>query len=111
MERVRVRDLIQRCGPHYKLILVGDALMAPYELLMRGGSGLGEDRDIEGLAWLQLLAEHFRRSVWLNPEPPQYWKGTTIEPISTVFPMHALTLEGLGEAVAGLIRGLGKRAS
>ena len=48
---VKVRDLLHETGPHYKLIMVGDALMAPYELLAAGGSlDLGDDRGIEGLA-------------------------------------------------------------
>ena len=110
-ERIRVNDLIAECGKHYKLIVVGDALMAPYELLMRGGSlDLGEESEREGLAWLSHLREHYPRSAWLNPEPQRYWKGTTIEPVSSVFPMFQLTLEGLGEAVASLTRGAGRQA-
>jgi uncharacterized protein with von Willebrand factor type A (vWA) domain len=107
---VGVRDLLHECGKHYKLILVGDALMAPYELLSAGGAidpALG-DR-MEGIRWLQLLADSFERSAWLNPEPPQYWSGNTIEYVRQVFPMFPLTIEGLGEAVAHLVRGKGAR--
>src|SRR6185295_14977899 len=32
-----VPDLLHACGPEYKLIVVGDALMSPYELLRQGG--------------------------------------------------------------------------
>ncbi len=104
-ERVRVRDVLAECGKHYKLIVVGDALMAPYELLMTGGSlDLADDAGTEGIAWLQRLAEHFPQAAWLNPEPPQYWRGNTIEVVARVFPMFPLTLEGLGEAVARLTR-------
>ncbi|MGE0707496.1 MAG: VWA domain-containing protein [Planctomycetota bacterium] len=111
MERVRLHEVLAECGRHYKLIVVGDALMAPYELLMRGGAlDLGAHAETEGIAWLRLLAEHFDRVAWLNPEPPRAWPGTTIEVISQVFPMFQLTLEGLGEAVAHLTRGKGKRA-
>lgn len=103
---VRVRDLIHECGPHYKLIMVGDALMAPYELLHAGGSlDLGEDNGTEGIGWLMMLQSHFDRSVWLNPEPPQYWHGNTIEYVRQVYEMRPLTLEGLGDAVTHLIRG------
>lgn len=107
MERVRVQDVLAECNKNYKLIVVGDALMAPYELMMSGGSlELGDDRSLEGINWLQRLVEHFPRSVWLNPEPPQYWRGNTIEAIGQVFPMFPLTLEGLGESVGRLTRGL-----
>ncbi|MFW5877058.1 MAG: vWA domain-containing protein [Myxococcota bacterium] len=105
-EPIRVRDLLHECGPHYKLIMVGDALMAPYELLATGGAlDFGEENRIEGIGWLVMLAEHFDRSVWLNPEPPKYWHGNTIEYVRQVFEMKPLTLEGLGEAVDHLRRG------
>ncbi|RMG08004.1 MAG: VWA domain-containing protein, partial [Planctomycetota bacterium] len=108
-ERVRVRDVLAQCGRHYKLIIVGDALMAPYELLQHGGSpDLGDDRGREGISWLQLLAEHFDRAVWLNPEPPRFWRGNTIETIGEIFPMFPLTLDGLGEAIEHLTRGKGR---
>jgi uncharacterized protein len=107
---VRVRDLMHECGPHYKLIMVGDALMAPYELLATGGSlELGEDNRIEGIGWLIMLSQHFDRTVWLNPEPQKYWHGNTIEYVRQAFEMKPLTLEGLGEAVNHLRRG-GRRA-
>jgi uncharacterized protein with von Willebrand factor type A (vWA) domain len=59
---------------------------------------------MSGLAWLQSLADHFPRSVWLNPEPPRYWEIGTCDAIRRVFPMHQLTLDGLGEAVRQLSR-------
>lgn len=104
-EPVRVRDLLNDCGRHYKLIMVGDALMAPYELLQAGGSlDLGEDNGVEGIVWLMMLQSHFDRAVWLNPEPQQYWFGNTIEYVRNVFEMCPLTLEGLGDAVTHLIK-------
>ena len=103
---VRVRDLLADCGPHYKLILVGDALMAPYELLQAGGAlDLGEDNGVEGIVWLMMLQDHFERSCWLNPEPEKYWNGNTIEHVRKVYEMFPLTLEGLGEAVGHLTKG------
>jgi hypothetical protein len=103
---IRVRDLLGDCGPHYKLIVVGDALMAPYELLQPGGSlDLGEDNGIEGIVWLMMLEDHFERTCWLNPEPERYWHGNTIEYVRRVFDMFPLTLEGLGRAVTHLTKG------
>ena len=103
---VRIRDLMHECGRHYKLILVGDALMAPYELFAAGGSlDLGDDRGTEGIRWLMMLADHFDRAAWLNPEPERYWSGNTIEQVRKVFEMYPLTLRGLGEAVSHLAKG------
>lgn len=105
---IRVRDLLHECGPHHKLIVVGDALMAPYELFSPGGfrddAARGDDT-IEGIVWLTMLREHFHRSVWLNPEPPRFWRGNTIEAVARVYPMYALTLDGLGRAMHQLARG------
>jgi hypothetical protein len=98
--------VINECGPHYKLVFVGDALMAPYELL--GTSGYGEEDRVAGIQWLSLLRNHFERAVWLNPEPPHTWRGNTIEAIASVVPMFPLTLEGLGEAVHELVKGRGQ---
>lgn len=106
-EAVGVHDLMAECGPHHKLIVVGDALMAPYELLQKGAAASGEL--LPGLAWLQRLTQHFERCAWLNPEPPTSWRGTTIEVISGVFPMFPLTLQGLGEAIGHLTRGKSAR--
>ena len=104
-EPVRVRDLIHECGSHYKLVLVGDALMAPYELLAAGGSqDLGDDRGIQGIAWLMMLRDHFDRSIWLNPEPQKYWTGNTIDYVREVFDMYPLTAKGLGDGIQHLIK-------
>ncbi len=87
----------------YKLIVVGDALMAPWELMSGSGWG-GDEESVEGVAWLMKLAEHYPSSAWLNPEQPSQWWQTTIDVVRRVFPMYPLTLEGLGDAVHSLVR-------
>jgi uncharacterized protein with von Willebrand factor type A (vWA) domain len=107
LEPVTLRDVMAECNPTTKLVMVGDALMAPYELL--GSSGFtGDEGRVPGLEWLRQLKDHFHRAVWLNPESWRSYRGTTIDPIAQIFPMFDLTLEGLGEAVTELLRG-GKR--
>ena len=108
---IALDDLMAECGKHYKLILVGDALMAPYELLSRGGAiSLYAPEEAEGIVHLMKLAEHFQKSAWLNPEPRQNWYGTA-QTIRRVFEMFPLTLEGLGEAVMHLTRGITARGA
>jgi uncharacterized protein with von Willebrand factor type A (vWA) domain len=102
---VKVTDLVADCGKHYKLVMVGDALMAPWELLGAPSYGGDSEKSPPGVAWLLYLREHFERSVWLTPEPPTSWGGSTIETIRSIFPMFQLTLDGLSEAVAELVRG------
>lgn len=100
---IPVQDVLRQCGPHYKLILVGDALMAPYELMASSPDEPGS-APRAGIHWLQTLREHFPHSVWINPELPRDWKGNTIELIGKVFPMFHLSVDGLSEAVVELTR-------
>jgi uncharacterized protein with von Willebrand factor type A (vWA) domain len=116
---VPVADLLAGSDRDEKLVLVGDALMHPGELvdpvarsesaplhLGPGGSTyLYAQARASGLEWLRRLAHHFRSAAWLNPEPDRFWAGTTIEVIASVFPMYALTLDGLAQAVRYLVRG------
>lgn len=108
-EPVWVQDLLHECGSHYKLIIVGDALMAPYELMRQGGAiSLNDNNALPGIAWLMMLQQHFKSSVWLNPEPPNYWEGNTISTVRQVFEMYPLTLEGLTQSMQYLSRGRGR---
>lgn len=106
---VRIEDLLHELGPEWKLVVVGDAAMHPAELL---GSGDYEyyatgqaGEPTTGHKILGKLADHFKRSVWLNPDPPNYWRGGTAEEIGKVFSMFQLTLDGLSEAVHHLSKG------
>lgn len=106
---VRVADVLHELGPEWKLVVVGDAAMHPAELLGAGDyeyyatGQAGEPTT--GHKVLSKLADHFRRTAWLNPDPPSYWRGGTAEEIAKIFPMYQLTLEGLGDAVKHLSKG------
>jgi uncharacterized protein with von Willebrand factor type A (vWA) domain len=108
-EPVRVDDLLHDLGAEWKLVVVGDAAMHPAELL---GSGDYEyyatgqaGQPTSGHKMLTKLGDHFRRAAWLNPDPPNYWRGGTAEEIAKIFPMFQLTLEGLGDAIRHLSKG------
>jgi uncharacterized protein with von Willebrand factor type A (vWA) domain len=101
-----VADLLAASDRDEKLVVVGDAAMHPAELVEAGGSLYFYTRNpTPGLEWMRRLAEHFRRSAWLNPEPEEYWRQTTVRLLGQVFPMFPLTLAGLDRAVRHLIRG------
>jgi uncharacterized protein with von Willebrand factor type A (vWA) domain len=113
-EPLRVQDVLDQVTSEWKLVMVGDAAMHPAELLGAGdweyytSRGNGEG-GMPGVKWMMLLSEHFRRVAWLNPDPPSYWRNGTAEMLSKIFPMFALTLDGLGEAVAHLSKGNPRR--
>jgi uncharacterized protein len=101
-----VADLLATSDRDEKLVIVGDALMHPAELLDPGGSlYLYSQQRASGIEWLRRLAAHFRSAAWLNPEPERFWSGTTIEVIASVFGMWPLTLDGLAHSVRYLVRG------
>ena len=100
-----VSDLLRRFPSHYKLIMIGDAFMAEYELGMRSPLSPGDRSGISGIEWLHMLAHHYPQSVWLNPENASRWRGTTIEQIGTVFDMYPMTIDGITDAMARLNRG------
>ena len=96
-------DFLNETKKETRLVIVGDAHMAPYELLARYGAiDYYERNEQAGLSWLQRLANHFHSSVWLNPIPSRYWGHPTISSISEVFSMFELTLDGLDDAIASL---------
>jgi uncharacterized protein with von Willebrand factor type A (vWA) domain len=102
-------DLLHDLGPEWKLVMVGDAAMHPAELLGAGDYeyyATGHHGPPQtGMKWLTKLADHFRRFAWLNPDPPNYWRGGTAEQIGRVFPMFPLTLDGLSDAITQLSKG------
>lgn len=103
---ILVEDLIAKSDKDERLVVVGDALMHPAELLSSGGAIYYYHNNANaGIDWLRRLTDHFKRTAWLNPEPSTYWANTTIEAINDVFPMWELTIDGLNEAVRHLVRG------
>jgi len=99
-----VEHLLKDTDPDYKVILIGDAWMAPSELNSVYGAIYYYERNRKpGIMRLKQIADHFDHCVWLNPEPRTYWNEPTIAMIRKVFPMFELTIEGLQQAVKKLI--------
>lgn len=96
-----VNDLA-RLDPETRFIVVGDASMAPYELMATDGSIHLEDRTSQqSFRRLEYIAETFPKSIWLNPKLEGEWVYTrTINMIREIFPMFELTLDGLEKAVS-----------
>jgi uncharacterized protein with von Willebrand factor type A (vWA) domain len=69
---VSTHEVLRTYGPDYKLVLVGDAAMSPYEIVQPGGS-VEHWNEEPGSAWMGRLLGHFRRSAWLNPMPEAAW--------------------------------------
>jgi uncharacterized protein len=104
-ERYATHDLLNKYGRDYKLIIVGDATMSPYEILQPGGS-VDHWNEETGQVWLARLTDLYRRAVWINPTPEEHWPWTQSVKIThelmedRMFPM---TVSGLDGAMKSLL--------
>lgn len=104
--RMSTYDLMHTYGRDYRVIFVGDASMAPYELMSNGGS-VEYMNDEAGAVWLQRMRRHFSKCAWLNPEDDAYWTYTqTIAAIKQIFEdkMYPMTLKGIEDMTRYLAR-------
>ena len=107
-ERIATADVLRRYNADYKVIFVGDAAMAPYEITDIGGaiddfSGTTE----AGRNWLRRFMAHFRKVAWLNPTPRAHWDYTLSNQLIRELVdgrMYALTTDGLTEATRWLAK-------
>jgi hypothetical protein len=102
---VSTSSLLHILDADYRVILVGDAYMAPEELIDPGGAlYYYHHNNTPGITWLRRIQEHFRACIWLNPLPEGQWNRTTINLVRQVFPMYELTLDGLEKGIKQLVR-------
>lgn len=99
-------EVLRTYGHDYRVVLVGDATMSPYEILHPGAS-VEHWNSEAGAVWMQRLCAAFPRLVWLNPEPVERWKHTaSVRILKELIEerMYPLTLQGLDSAIAELRR-------
>ena len=105
-ERTPLWDVLHKFGHDYKLVLVGDASMSPYEISHPGGS-VEHNNEEAGATWMQRLTNTYPAAVWLNPLPePQWGYNPSIRMIRELMSerMYPLTLVGLDDAMRELTR-------
>ncbi len=103
-ELTQVLDIVQKYGKDYKVIFVGDASMAPYEISHVGGS-IEHYNEEAGAVWMERMTDAFEHLVWLNPIGKEYWEHS----YSTVLArelvnnrMFPLSVSGLEDAMRSL---------
>ena len=99
-------DILHKFAHDYKIIIVGDASMSPYEINYPGGS-VEHWNDEAGDVWMQRILEIYHAAVWLNPIPEKNWgHGQSIQMIKTIMEdrMYPLSLDGLDRAMRELTR-------
>lgn len=97
--------MFRNVGSDYKVIIVGDAAMAPEELYSDTGNYRGPNGGLSGFEWLQLMKRHYKKIVWMNPKmaPGRApWREAETA-VKEIFPMYKLTVKGLNEAMVRLM--------
>jgi len=98
-------DEFIRKDPETRLIFVGDASMAPYELThSQGAIYINQSQAMPSMDRMKFLAKTFRHAVWLNPQAEKIWSYTwTIGALNEIFPMFEVSLDWLEKAVMHLM--------
>lgn len=91
----------------YKVIIVGDAGMAPEEYLDKNGSFNGPNNGLSGHEWMQLFRKKYPYSIWLNPSyhgdlTDMYWMESE-RLIKEIVDMYPLTVDGLKRGIKKLM--------
>lgn len=103
VEGTATTEFMVQAKKETRVVVVGDAHMAPYELVAKYGAiDYYQNNETPGIEWLKMLSRHFEKIVWFNPIPKRYWSHPTIRTISETIPMYELTLEGIDDAVKAL---------
>lgn len=105
-EKTETTTVLRTFGPDYKLILVGDATMSPYEITYPGGS-VEHFNPEAGDVWMSRLLAAWPHAVWLNPQPRNRWSYIpSIQMVRELMGdrMYPLTLEGLEQGIRALQR-------
>jgi len=105
-ERTPMWDLLHKFPHDYKVVMVGDASMSPYEITHPGGS-VEHFNEESGAVWMHRVTSTYPATVWLNPVPEKQWsysQSTKIIKELMNDRMYPLTLEGLDDAMRELSR-------
>jgi len=103
-EHIGTFEVMRTYGTDYKLILVGDATMSPYEITQPGGSVEHWNAE-SGSVWLERLIRRYPKFAWINPQPPARWRhSASVEMTREILEgrMYPLTLSGLDDAIDAL---------
>ena len=103
-ERIPTWELFNKYHRDYKVVWVGDATMAPYEITHAGGS-VEHWNEEPGVVWMERFLDRYDRMVWINPTPQETWEYSTSVGMTRDLldgQMYPLTIRGLEEGMAHL---------
>lgn len=100
-ERLPTWEILNKYAHDYKVVFVGDATMAPYEITHSGGS-VEHWNEEPGALWMQRFTEIYDKLVWINPTPQETWEYSTSVGMTRDLvngQMFPLTIRGLEESM------------
>ena len=104
--KVSTEWVLRNYDSSYKVIIVGDAAMNPYELREPLFNWSTRTCGPSGMEWLDRFRKQYPHLIWLNPEPmpsrPDYWNQTHYQ-LGQLFEMYDLSAEGLEQGMKRLM--------
>lgn len=105
-ERISTWDILNKFAADYRIVFVGDATMAPYEITHSGGS-VEHWNDEPGALWIRRFIDRYDKLVWINPTPQETWEYSSSVGMTEKLVdghMYPLTIRGLEEGMNFLSR-------
>lgn len=105
---ISLEDVFKKYDKDYKVIIVGDAQMAPEELFEKNGNYRGPNDGLSGYEWCELLLKKYKKVVWMNPryhksQTENHWMESE-NALSVLFHMYTLSVDGLKDAITYLMK-------
>ena len=103
-ERMPTLEVLNKFSQDYKVVFVGDATMAPYEITHAGGS-VEHWNEEPGAAWMEKFSTIYDKVIWLNPTPQETWECSSSVMMTQELVggnMFPLTIKGLEEGMGNL---------
>ncbi|MCY4343533.1 MAG: VWA domain-containing protein [Gammaproteobacteria bacterium] len=100
-ERIPTWEVLNKYAQDYKVVFVGDATMAPYEITHAGGS-VEHWNEEPGAHWMARFTALYDKLVWINPTPQETWEYSTSVGMTQKLvngAMYPLTIRGLEEGM------------
>ena len=99
--------LFRHTDKDYKVIIVGDAQMAPEELFDINGNYRGPNDGRSGYEWNKLLRDKYKKAIWLNPRfhgklNDLAWMESE-RTLAEIYDMYPLTIDGLKAGITKLM--------
>ncbi|MBQ9609973.1 MAG: VWA containing CoxE family protein [Lachnospiraceae bacterium] len=99
--------LFRHTDKDYKVIIVGDAQMAPEELFDVNGNYRGPNDGRSGYEWNRLLRDKYKKVIWLNPRfhgklNDLGWMESE-RTLAEIYDMYPLTIDGLKAGITKLM--------